>query len=75
MQQSLFPTGSSAGQTSDDRVNAKLQGCVFHGEQGSIRIQGQTADGRWIAHRCSRFGADYKPPKVVFLPPTWRWIS
>lgn len=76
MQQSLFKTiGSSGGQTSDARVNAKFQGCVFRVEEGSIRIQGQTADGRWIAHRCSRAGADYKPPQVVILPAKWRWIS
>lgn len=76
MQQSLFTTtGSSDGQTSDARVNAKNQGCVFHGERGSLRIQGQTADGRWIAHRCSRSGADYKPPQVVILPAAWRWLS
>lgn len=73
-QQSLFkPPARESGP--DDRVSDKNMGMVFHSPRGSIRIQGPTADGRWVAHRCSRAGKDERPPVVVILPKGWRDLT
>ncbi len=71
--------GSNDGPPSErapkDLANARYQGVVFHGKQGSIRVRGQTVDGGWMALRCTSAGKDLSPPQAVYSMAGWGWIG